>query len=212
MTSRVKICGLTRAVDIEAAIECGADMLGFIVEATSPRRLSVEQATRLSMPVRGILPRVAVTVNADNDLMAQIASEMKPDYIQFHGDETPTRVANIGRALGIKTIKAIPIATQDDMIHAQAFYDKTDIILFDAKPPKGEIVRGGHGVTFDWGLIGKNHTPDIFALAGGLRPNNIRDARRRTRASLFDLSSGVEHAPGIKDHQLLANFIEKLRS
>ena len=108
MNTRVKICGLTRARDVEAAILHGADMLGFIVEAKSKRRLSVREAARIALPAKGIIPRVAVTVNADDETLSRIMSEMQPDYIQCHGDETPVRLADIANAYVSKPSKLYP--------------------------------------------------------------------------------------------------------
>ena len=152
MRHLVKICGLTRAQDVEAAIRYGADFLGFIVEAKSARRLSTVQAAILSAPAAGIIPRVAVTVNADDDLLSRIMTEMAPDYIQCHGDETPARIAEIAQRFKVKVIKAMAVATSNDMITAEQYAGVADFVLYDAKPPKGAIIRGGHGLSFDWNI------------------------------------------------------------
>lgn len=210
MAPSVKICGLTRPRDVEAAILYGADYLGFIVEAPSKRRLTLDQAAKISEPAKHILPRVAVTVNADNELIANIISEMQPDYIQFHGDETPARLSHIKAATDVKIIKAVAISSATDLWHAKAFYDIADLILFDAKPPKGETIRGGHGISFDWSLIRAANMPEKFALAGGLNPDNIKAAARETRAPIFDVSSRVESVPGAKDHHKIQAFMRNL--
>jgi len=210
MLTQVKICGLTRAQDIETAILYGADFLGFIVEAPSKRRLSVAEAAKIARPARGIIPRVAVTVNADDRLLARIMEQMEPDYIQCHGDETPQRVGEISNAFNVKTIKAVPISSKTDMVTA-AEYALADFILYDAKPPKNGP-RGGHGIAFDWNLIRTSPTPKFYALAGGLHPDNAREALAATSAPMLDVSSGVESSAGIKDPAKIKAFMEAAKN
>ena len=211
MPAKVKICGLTRAEDVEASIRYGADMLGFIVEAPSKRRLSVASAARLTLPAKGIIPRVAVTVNADPQILSDIMTQMQPDYIQFHGDETPEHVAAIGMKYAVKTIKALPVSTKNDMISTMAFSGFADLMLFDARPPKSEDIRGGHGVSFDWNILRGAALPKTWLLAGGLNPDNVR-AALKSGAPFLDVSSGVESAPGIKDHAKIAALISQAKS
>ena len=206
MTSQVKICGLTRSEDVEAAISCGADYLGFIVEAKSKRRIDVAQAAKLAGPAKGIIPRVAVTVNADDRLLDQIMSDMLPDFIQCHGDETPEQLAAIAKRYGVKTIKAVAIESAADMRRAEQYAGSADLVLYDAKPPFGQA-RGGHGLAFDWTLLAHNPHPKMFALAGGLTPENVTEAIARTNAPILDVSSGVETSPGFKDHAKIKAFM-----
>ena len=207
MTIDVKICGLMRSQDVAAAIAAGASYLGFIVEAASKRRVTVEQAARLSGPARGIIPRVAVTVNADDALLTRIMADMAPDYIQCHGDETPARVAEITRKFNVKTIKAVAVITDGDMKTAETYSGAADIILFDAKPPKGSDVRGGHGVVIDWNIIKRAPLPKYWALAGGLTPDNVAEAIAATDAPMVDVSSGVEASAGVKDASKIKAFM-----
>ena len=211
MTGQVKLCGLTRAEDVQSAIRYGADYLGFIVEAASKRRLAISQAARLAAPAQGIIARVAVTVNAGDDVLAQIMAEMSPDYIQCHGDETPQRVAEIARKFSVKTIKACAVAVDEDMKTAEAYSGAADLILFDAKPPAGSDVRGGHGLKIDWDIIRRAPLPKRYMLAGGLTPQNIAAAAAATRAPIFDVSSGVEASAGIKDAQKIEAFINAVK-
>ena len=208
----VKICGLTRAEDVEAAIAAGASLLGFIVEAASKRRVSVAQAARLAMPARGIIPRVAVTVNADDALLTRIMDEMAPDYIQCHGEESPARVAEIARKFNVKTIKAIPIGTDTDMIEAEAYSGVADIIFYDAKPPKGSDIRGGHGIAIDWNIIARAPTPKNFMLAGGLNPDNVARAAALTKATILDVSSGIEASAGVKSGSKIKAFMKAIEN
>ena len=196
-----------RPEDVAAAIAAGASYLGFIVEAASKRRVTVEQAARLSGPARGIIPRVAVTVNADDALLTRIMADMAPDYIQCHGDETPARVAEITRKFNVKTIKAVAVITDGDMKTAETYSGAADIILFDAKPPKGSDVRGGHGVAIDWNIIKRAPLPKYWALAGGLTPDNVAEAIAATDAPMVDVSSGVEASAGVKDASKIKAFM-----
>ena len=196
-----------RPEDVAAAIAAGASYLGFIVEAASKRRVTVEQAARLSGPARGIIPRVAVTVNADDALLTRIMADMAPDYIQCHGDETPARVAEITRKFNVKSIKAVAVITDGDMKTAETYSGAADIILFDAKPPKGSDVRGGHGVAIDWNIIKRAPLPKYWALAGGLTPDNVAEAIATTNAPMVDVSSGVEASAGVKDASKIKAFM-----
>ena len=208
MPIRVKICGLTRAEDVAAAIRAGADYLGFIVECPSKRRLSIAEATALA--TQDLAPaRVAVTVNPDDALIDAIVQHMQPDYIQLHGDETPARAATISKRC--KIIKAVGIGSDADMKASEAFAGIADFLLYDAKPPAGETVRGGHGVAIDWALIARAPTPARFAVAGGLHPDNVTKALAATRAPIVDVSSGVEAAPGIKDHDKITRFMKAVQ-
>lgn len=197
-----------REVDVALAISEGASYLGFIVEAASKRRLSVSEARAISLQAKGRVPRVAVTVNANDALLTSIMAEMAPEFIQCHGDESPARVAEISRKFKVGTIKALGIASQSDMKSSEEYVGVSDFILYDAKPPKGTDVRGGHGLSIDWGLIGRSPRPKIFALAGGLTPENVTQAISQTRAPIIDVSSGVESAAGIKDIGKIKAFME----
>jgi len=208
MTPQVKICGLTRPEDVEAAILYGAAYLGFIVEAKSSRRLSVAQAAALSLPAKSSAKTVAVTVNPDDALITAIAAQMQPDYIQLHGDESVDRVAEIARLSKTGIIKAVAVATADDMKASEHYAGVADFILYDAKPPKGETVRGGHGLSFDWSILTTAPLPKTWALAGGLTPDNAAEALRRTNAPILDVSSGLEASAGVKDVAKIAAFMK----
>ena len=208
MKTRVKICGLTRPEDVACAVKNGAGFLGFIVECPSKRRLSVAEAGALAAHA-GDTPRVAVTVNPTDDLIDRILGEMQPDFIQLHGDETPARTAAIAQRCPI--IKAVGIASDEDMKLSETYAGVADFILYDAKPPKGESVRGGHGVAIDWGIIARAPTPKIFAVAGGLTPDNVAQALAVTRAPILDVSSGVELSAGVKDPSKINAFMDAVR-
>ena len=211
MQTNVKICGLTKQSDVAAAISAGASYLGFIVEAASKRRLTAAEAAAISAQAKGKAARVAVTVNADDDLLTRIMAEMTPDFIQCHGDESPARVAQIARKFKVRTIKAAGIASDTDMKASEEYVGVCDFILYDAKPPKGSDVRGGHGLSIDWSLIGRSPLPKIFALAGGLHSGNVAQAITQTRAPIVDVSSGVEASAGIKDPEKIKAFMKAVQ-
>ena len=209
MITRVKICGLARPEDVICAVENGARFLGFIVECPSKRRISVAEASGLAQ-YSGDIPRVAVTVNPSDELIDRILSEMKPDFIQMHGDETPARAAEIAKRC--KIIKAVGIASDADMKTAETYAGVADFILYDAKPPKDDAVRGGHGVAIDWDIIARAPTPKTFAVAGGLTPDNVALAVSATRATIVDVSSGVEVSAGVKDHSKITAFMDAVHN
>lgn len=211
MKHQVKICGLTQEEDVTKAIEFGAGYLGFIIEAKSPRKLTIGQAVSLFKASKGKAKRVAVTVNPDDRLLECIAKDLQPDFVQFHGDETVDRLASISKRYDFGLIKAMPIASDDDMKRAGEYSGVADFLLFDAKPPKGSDIRGGHGIAIDWTIIQRAPLPKFYALAGGLTPNTITDALLATNAPLVDVSSGVEQKAGIKDIQKMKTFIETVK-
>jgi phosphoribosylanthranilate isomerase len=206
MKTQVKICGLTRAEDVAGAEAAGADFLGFIVEVKSKRRLSVAQAAALIKTVK--TNTVAVTGDPSDQLVADIKAAGF-SHIQLHGWETLARVAEIART-GLSVIKAVPVDSRDEVALATDFSGAADLILFDAKPapdaPK-DAPRGGHGLTFDWSILKGAAMPKRWALAGGLTPNTVAKAIRRTKAPIVDVASGVEISPGIKDAALIQAFI-----
>ncbi len=207
---KVKICGLTRPEDVACAADLGASFLGFILAKNSARYVSPAAAGALSKPYKNRLPSVAVTVNASDDLLRSIMTDMAPDYIQCHGDEPPRELARIAKTYDVKTIKAVPISSDEDMKHSEIYSGVCEFILYDAKPPKNETIRGGHGLSFDWDILTRAPLPKLWALAGGLTPDNAREAIERTNAPILDLSSGLESAAGIKDAEKIARFMRAI--
>lgn len=210
MGTKVKMCGLTRAEDVQLACNAGAGFLGFIIEAPSHRSLSVGQASTLSAPYQGKVSRVAVTVNASDRLIKTICKQMQPDFIQFHGDESPSHIKAIAHQYNIRTIKAIAISAPADWEIANTYRHITDIILFDRKAPPYQP-RGGHGQVFDWSLLPHANLPEPWVLAGGLTPDNVATALSQTRAPILDVSSGIEQKVGLKDPQKITAFMEAVQ-
>jgi phosphoribosylanthranilate isomerase len=207
----IKICGIKTPDILETAIDAGADIVGFMHFARSPRHVDIETLQTLISQARGRIETCVVLVNPDNSSVMEIAA-LSPDWIQLHGPETPHRVAAIRDEAGIAVIKALAIGSQADVEAVAGYADIADLILLDAKPPKGAERPGGHGVTFDWNLL-KSLDPELpFMLSGGLTPETVAAAVRAVRPMGVDVSSGVESAPGVKDAALVRAFIENARA
>ena len=214
MSVAVKICGLSTAETLAAALEAGADYVGFVFFPKSPRHVTLEQAAALAAQARGKAKIVALTVDADDALLASIASTVKPDLIQAHGAETPERIAAIRALTGVGVMKALKVAGPEDIAGARDYAAVADLLLFDAKAPASlkDALPGGNGLSFDWSLLADGKGGHRFMLSGGLNPENVAEAVRVTGARLVDVSSGVESAPGIKDPQRIRKFIEAVKS
>ena len=213
MPVEVKICGLSTPETVDAAIEAGADLVGFVFFPKSPRNVTPGQAAVLADRARGKARIVTLVVDADDALLREITSIVDPDLIQTHGSETPERVAEIEQLTGKPVIKAIKVKDASDIAGAAAFSDVASLILYDAKAPEtlGNALPGGNGHAFDWDLLDGRKRP-AFMLAGGLTPENVAEAIRVTAAPMVDVSSGVESAPGVKDVRLIRKFIEAAKS
>jgi phosphoribosylanthranilate isomerase len=207
----VKICGLSEPITMHAALEAGADMVGLVFFAKSPRNVPIEQAAGLANMARGKAAIVALVVDADDKLLQLITKRARPDYFQAHGNETPARVSEIAKLTGVKVIKALAVREAEDVAKAQSYDGKAELILFDAKAPETlkNALPGGNGVSFDWTLL--NGSKGQFMLSGGLNPDNVAEAIRVTGAPIVDVSSGVESSPGIKDTALIRKFIEQAK-
>lgn len=207
----VKICGIKTPEILEATIEAGADMVGFMHFHRSPRHVDLEGLQLLISEARGRIETCVVLVNPDNSCVMEVAA-LSPDWIQLHGPETPHRVATIREEAGIAILKAVGIATEDDVATVAGFADVADRILLDTKAPKGAERPGGLGVQFDWNLL-KALDPSLpFMLSGGLTPETVGKAVKTVRPMGVDVSSGVEKAPGEKDASLIKAFIDEARA
>ncbi len=209
--AQVKICGLSEPMTMKAAIDAGADMVGLVFFAKSPRNVNVEQAAALAKMAKGKAAVVALVVDADDKLLELITKRVRPDYFQAHGNETPNRVLEIAKLTGVKVIKAIAVREALDVAKAESYLGKADLVLFDAKAPDSlkDALPGGNGISFDWALL--KGIKGRFMLSGGLNPENVAEAIAITGAPIVDVSSGVETAPGIKDAALIGKFIEQAK-
>jgi phosphoribosylanthranilate isomerase len=212
MTLLVKICGLSTRETLEAALAAGADMVGFVFFPPSPRHLALETARELGKRVERRATRVALTVDADDATLEGIIAALAPDILQLHGHETPARLTEIKRKFGREVMKALPVERSADLAPLGSYAGVADRILFDARPPRGATRPGGLGATFDWHLL-ENLDLDLpFMVSGGLHAGNVAEAVRVTRAGGVDVSSGVERAPGIKDVEMIRDFIRAARA
>ncbi|MBU3731811.1 MAG: phosphoribosylanthranilate isomerase [Beijerinckiaceae bacterium] len=208
MAPLVKICGLKTPETLAAALDAGADMVGFVFFPKSPRHIDLTTAETLGRQAAGRALKVALTVDADDTALAAIIAALHPDLLQLHGHETPDRVAAVRARFGLPVMKAIGVATADDLKDVQAFAAVSDRILFDAKPPKDAAHPGGNGLAFDWSLITGLDLSIPSMVSGGLDPANVAEALRRTGAQGVDVSSGVETAPGQKDPAKITAFVQ----
>ncbi|BDV32796.1 phosphoribosylanthranilate isomerase [Methylocystis iwaonis] len=206
----VKICGLSSPETLLAAVSAGADMAGFVFFEKSPRHIDLETARTLGALGSGRIRKVALTVDATDDALQAVIDNLEPDLLQLHGRETPARVAAVKACFGLPVIKAIGVATAEDVAAAQSYEDVADILLFDAKPAPGAAVPGGAGVAFDWDLL-RNISAANWMLSGGLDAENVREALRHTNAPAVDVSSGVERERGVKDAGKIAKFLLEVR-
>jgi phosphoribosylanthranilate isomerase len=208
----VKICGLSSAATLDAALQSGADLVGFVFFDPSPRNLSPGQARALGGRVRDRAQKVALTVDADDARLAAIVDVLAPDILQLHGRETPERVRAIRARFGIPVMKAIGVASRADLGKAGAYAEAADTLLFDAKPAPEAVLPGGNGRAFDWTILRDFAADRPWMLSGGLDAGNVAEALTATRARGVDVSSGVESAPGTKDPARIATFIAAVRA
>jgi phosphoribosylanthranilate isomerase len=207
MSVVVKICGLKTPEALDAALDAGADMVGFIFFPPSPRHLTALQARTLGERVRGRATKVALSVDADDVTLAAVVEALKPEILQLHGKETLARVSEIKTRFKLPVMKALAIETQRDLEAVQTYAKVADRLLFDARAPREATRPGGLGVTFDWRLL-EHLDPGVpFMLSGGLNVGNVAEALRITHAPGVDVSSGVERAPGEKDPDMIRAFI-----
>jgi phosphoribosylanthranilate isomerase len=211
MSLLVKICGLSTRQTLDAALEAGADMVGFVFFPPSPRHLGLDVARGLAQAASRRAGKVALTVDADDAMLAGIVEVINPDILQLHGHETPARVADIKRKFSREVMKALPVEETSDLAALSDYAAVADRILFDARAPKGATRPGGLGAVFDWRLLENLDLKRPFMVSGGLDARNVADALRLTGASGADVSSGVERAPGVKDVDMIGEFIRAVR-
>lgn len=212
MALAIKICGLRTPETLDVALESGADMVGFVFFAKSPRHLSLSVARVLGERAQSRAAKVALTVNADDETLHDIVAALKPDMLQLHGNEPPERVAVVRSRFRLPVMKALPIATRADLSPIREYAKVADCLLFDARPSADDTRPGGLGKTFDWTLLTGLNPGVPYMLSGGLDPENVAQAIRITGAPGVDVSSGVERAPGEKDPDKIRAFIRAARA
>jgi phosphoribosylanthranilate isomerase len=200
---KTKICGITRLEDAEAAVSLGAWAIGLNHSPDSPRLIDPDEAERIGSSMKRKIEVAGVFVNAHLDEVARVAEREGLSIVQLHGDEGPTFCAEVRRRTGCLVIKAFRVKSPGDVAAARAF--RTDFHLFDAYGRGGQ--RGGSGETFDWDLVATRKGGVPALLAGGLTPDNVGEAIAASNPWGVDVASGVESAPGIKDHNLMESFL-----
>lgn len=214
--TKVKICGITTADALEAAVAAGADYIGLVFFAKSPRNVSRDEAAALAASARGRARVVTLLVDPDPADVSAIVETVAPDIVQLHGHEDAAAVARVREAApGREIWKAVPVATGADVDDAAALLHRgvlADMVLYDAKPPPGAELPGGTGLSFDWHILTDRPVAKPFALAGGLTPENVSEAIARTGAPIVDVSSGVESAPGVKSAARIAAFVRAAKA
>jgi phosphoribosylanthranilate isomerase len=209
VTTKVKICGLKEELALEAALAGGADYVGFVFFAPSPRAVGLDAARPLAARARRRGAKVvALLVDPDDGLLEGVVKAAEPDILQLHGRESPARAAEIGQRWRRQIMKAIPVAAPGDAALALRYAGVADLVLFDAKAPAGATRPGGNGLAFPWGLLAEVQDKVTYMLSGGLAPDNVAEAIRLTGAPIVDVSSGVESRPGEKDPALIARFLQ----
>lgn len=211
MSLLIKICGLSTAGTLDAALDAGADMVGFVFFAPSPRNLTASQARALAEQANGRTLTVALSVDADDGFLADVVEACRPDILQLHGQESPARVRQIKARFGRSVMKAIHVSAPEDLSAVAAYEGVADRLIFDARPPKGAVLPGGNGAAFDWRILDHVRTATPWMLSGGITPDNVAAALAATRAQGLDVSSGVERAPGVKDEGLIRSFVARAR-
>jgi phosphoribosylanthranilate isomerase len=212
MSLTIKICGLSTAATLDVALDEGADAVGFVFFPPSPRHLSYETARLLAGRVKGRAEKVALSVDADDAILAAVVEALRPDALQLHGKESPARLAAIKQRFGLPVMKAIPVEVRGDLAAVADYAGVADRLLFDARAPREATRPGGLGKSFDWRLL-ENLDPGVpFMLSGGLDASNVAEALRITRARGVDVSSGVERAPGEKDPDKIRAFVRAARA
>lgn len=204
---RVKICGLTRVADMQAVVQAGAAYVGLNFFVRSPRYVTMQAAREIALAAPPGLGRVGLFVDADDATLDAALAEVPLDFLQLHGTESAERMAALRTRYGLPLIKAVGVADAGDLPALAEYGRVADMLLVDAKPPRGAALPGGNGLAFDWRLIAGRRWPCPWMLAGGLTAANVALAVQMTGARQVDVSSGVESAPGVKDATKIAEFV-----
>lgn len=212
MSVIVKICGLKTPEAVDVALENGADMVGFVFFERTPRFVGIDNAARLCDRAGDRVTRVGLLVDAGDDDITAILSSVSLDLLQLHGSETPERVGQVKARFGLPVMKACAISAPDDIATGRTYEGVADHLLFDAKPPKDADRPGGNALAFDWHLLAGETWACPWLLAGGLDAENVAEAIRISGAPGVDVSSGVEDAPGEKNVQKIAAFLQAAKA
>jgi len=212
MSIDVKICGLKTAEAVDAAVEGGAKMLGFVFFPKSPRAVTPLEAKGLMDRVPDGVLKVALMVDPDDLDARAVCNHLPVDILQLHGTESLERVADLKAVTGVEVMKAVGVAGPDDIARAHEYEAISERILLDAKPSKDAALPGGNALSFDWTLIAGEKWRKPWLLAGGLNAGNLSEAVKISGANFVDVSSGVEDAPGEKSVAKIRAFLDLAKS
>jgi len=205
----IKVCGINDKKSMNTALKYKVNYIGFVFYPNSPRNISINQSRELLQSRNKNTKIVALTVDPNDDFLFEIKNEIKPDYIQLHGNENPNRCRYIKKNLNIPIIKGINVKNKLNLVQLTTDYeDICDILLLDAP---SEDLPGGNGKKFDWDILKDFKSKKKWMLAGGLNIENIEKAIEITKAPAIDISSGLEIIKGVKDPKLIENFIIKCK-
>ena len=207
----IKICGLREPGTLSAAVEAGANFVGFVFYPPSPRAITPEGAAALAAKIPDSVQNVALFVNPDDAAIGEVLACTKINMIQLHGSENPERVAVIRKKFGLPVIKAIPVGGADDLKDIAGFESEADWLLFDARPAPASL-PGGTGKSFDWTLLEGQTFKKPWMLSGGLTAQTVPGALQRLAPDAVDVSSGVEGVRGQKDAEKIRAFISAVRT
>ena len=211
MAVSAKICGLSTPETLQAAINAGTRAVGFVHFSKSPRHVGLEQAAALRRMVPDHVDAVMLLVNPDSALVDAAIDRVRPDVVQLHGNEPLEQIAQWkAKHPTVRWWKAVPIKVSADLKTASHFGGLIGRVLYEAKPPADADLPGGNGLRFDWTVLQGVQHPLPWALCGGLDVSNVFEAVRVTQASMVDLSSGVETAPGMKDINKINDLFKML--
>ena len=212
---KVKICGLKTTTDIDNCIIAGADFIGFVFFKKSPRHLSFTNAAQLSdyyasQYSSSNMNKVALCVNPTDKELSEIVTASRPDLLQLHGTESPTRVEEIRQKYSLPIIKAIRVKSELDIKASKQYNISADWLLFDAAASL-DLMPGGNGESFNWSLLADFECDLPWMLAGGLNPTNVIHAIGQANPDGVDVSSGVEASAGKKDALLISAFVQSAK-
>lgn len=213
MALEAKICGLSTAETLDLAVAEGAALVGFNFFPRSPRYVTLPQAAALAARVRPGVRRVAVLVDPTDDFLAELVARVPLELLQLHGHETPKRVAEVMERTGKPVMKVIPVAEAADLEAVATYEPLVERLMLDAKPPPAmkNALPGGNALAFDWKLLAGHRFRRPWMLAGGLSPDNLKEAVATSGARAVDVSSGVESEPGRKDPDRIRAFLKAAR-
>ena len=214
MAVAAKICGINDPVAMRTAVDGGASHVGLVFYPLSPRAVTPAQAAELARTVPETVSRVGLFVDPTDTEIDAVLAKAPLELLQLHGNEAPTRVAEIRRRTGLKTMKVISVADESDFACANTYLDVADWLMFDAKPPKNmaNALPGGNALSFEWRLLNGRSWNLPWMLAGGLDVGNVGDAVHLSGAAVVDTSSGVEDEKGKKNPEKIRAFLNAVSS